>query len=122
LLDPIFEYKSTRSFAKDPEAKGISITGGYIYRGKALPQLQGQYVFADWSRYWVKGDGVIYVASASSGGKDWKIETPVVKSHTKGIGAYITAFGEDDQGELYVMTNDSNSLVGTTGKVYKIVP
>ena len=35
--------------------------------------------------------------------------------------AYITGFGEDSEGELYVMTNASNGLVGKTRKVYKIV-
>jgi hypothetical protein len=120
LLDPIFEYKSFRSFPKDPEGKGISITGGYIYRGKAIPHLQGKYVFADWSRHWVKGDGVIYVASPSADGKTWTIDTPTITSHEKGIGAYITAFGEDEEGELYIMTNDSNALIGKSGKVYRL--
>ena len=34
----------------DPEAYGVTITGGYVYRGKAFPALVGKYVFADWSR------------------------------------------------------------------------
>ena len=38
-----------------------------------------------------------------------------------GIGAYITAFGEDESGELYVLTNGRNSLSGKTGKVFKLV-
>src|SRR5215211_2393926 len=59
LIDPILAYKSFRSFPKDPEATGISITGGYVYRGKALPELQGKYVFADWSRNWAVADGVL---------------------------------------------------------------
>ncbi|HEY0552141.1 MAG TPA: PQQ-dependent sugar dehydrogenase, partial [Verrucomicrobiae bacterium] len=39
LIDPILAYKNGRKWGKDPEVKGISITGGYVYRGKALPQL-----------------------------------------------------------------------------------
>lgn len=122
LLDPILEYKSFRSFPNDPDGKGISITGGYVYRGKALPQLEGKYLFADWSRNWVKADGVFYLASRPASGGKWSLEEIKPASHPNGINAYITAFGEDAQGELYVMTNDSNGLVGKTGKVYKIVP
>lgn len=121
LIDPIFEYKSFRSFPKDPEGKGISITGGYVYRGKTLPQFEGKYLFADWSRNWVKADGVFYVASRQGDGK-WTLEEAKPASHPNGLNAYITSFGEDSQGELYVMTNDSNGLVGKTGKVYKLVP
>ena len=38
------------------------------------------------------------------------------------LGAYITAFGQDERGELYVLTNGANSLVPGKGKVWKIVP
>ncbi|MGV3772194.1 MAG: PQQ-dependent sugar dehydrogenase [Verrucomicrobiales bacterium] len=122
LLDPIFEYKNFRAFPKDPEAKGISITGGYIYRGKALANLQGNYIFADWSKQWVKGDGVIYSASRSEQGKTWKIQPVELGSHPKGLGGYVVSFGEDADGELYVLTNGANGLIGKNGKVHKLVP
>jgi len=31
-------------------------------------------------------------------------------------------FGQDDEGELYVLTNGRNMITGNTGKVYKLVP
>src|ERR1051325_7556690 len=42
LLDPALEYKNINGHLRDPQALGISITGGYVYRGKALPQLAGK--------------------------------------------------------------------------------
>jgi glucose/arabinose dehydrogenase len=122
LIDPILAYKNFRKFTKDPEAMGISITGGYVYRGKALPELVGKYVFADWSRNWAKADGVLYVATKSEEGK-WTMAPLDLASQAAGaIGQYILAFGEDADGELYVLTNSSNTLRGTNGKVWKLVP
>jgi len=120
LLDPILAYKNFKGFARDPEATGISVTGGYVYRGKAVPGLEGKYVFADWSRNWAKADGVMLVASRN--GEKWSWQPLEVEGQTKGsVGAYVTAFGEDNSGELYVLTNGRNMVTGTTGKVYKIV-
>ncbi|MDX1953582.1 MAG: PQQ-dependent sugar dehydrogenase [Verrucomicrobiota bacterium] len=121
FVDPVFEYKSFRSFPKDPDALGISITSGYMYRGKAIPELRGKYIFADWSRHWVKPDGMIYVATPSDGKTPWKIEKLSLASHEKGLNLYVTAFGQDQDGELYVLTSGSNGLVGTKGIVFKLV-
>jgi glucose/arabinose dehydrogenase len=122
LIDPVLAYKNFRKFTKDPEAKGISITGGYVYRGKALPQLAGKYVFADWSRNFVIPDGVIYVASKGADGK-WTMEALDLATQPGGaIKKFIIALGEDADGELYVLTNTSSTLKGTNGKVWKLVP
>ena len=105
----------------DQEAKGISITGGYVYRGKALPGWDGKYIFADWSRLWIKPAGVLFAASKGEDGK-WTMQDITPATHADGTGFYIVAFGRDDDGEIYVLTNNSNGLVGKTGKAYKIVP
>ncbi len=120
LIDPILAYKNFKRFPKDPESKGISITGGYVYRGKGLSPLVGKYVFADWSRAWVNPDGVLYAASPDGASGKWTLETLDVPGGK--LGAYVLAFGQDADGELYVLTNGSNSLKGKTGKVLKLVP
>ena len=122
LIDPILAYKNLGKFRKDPDAKGISITGGYVYRGKAFPQLVSKYVFGDWSRNFVLPDGVLYIASKGTDGK-WTMEALDVASHPGGaLKQFIVAFGEDADGELYVLTNTSSALKGTNGKVWKLVP
>lgn len=121
LLDPILQYKHT-GLKKDPEALGISITGGYVYRGKALPELVGQYVFGDWSRNWGLPQGTLIVARRpDSGTGRWTLSTLDVAEPEKFAG-YITGFGQDNDGELYVLTNGSNGLTPGKGRVWKLVP
>jgi len=124
LVDPIFEYKNFKAFPKDPEARGVSVVGGFVYRGKALPRLEGRYVFADWSRNFVLPDGVVYVATRPGDGQGkWKIEPLPLDKHLDGrVGAFIVSMGQDAEGELYVLTNGSNSLIGKNGKIYKLAP
>jgi hypothetical protein len=116
LIEPILVYKNFKRFMKDPEAKGISVTGGYLYRGKAMPSLVGKYVFGDWSRAWVNPDGVLFAASRGADRK-WTMEMLLAN-----VGGYVVAFGEDDDGEVYVLTTANNVLKGKTGKVFKLVP
>ena len=122
LLDPAFEYKSFRSFPRDPYALGISITGGYVYRGSAIKELQGKYVFADWSRNMGVADGVLYAATRVGKGASWAVEKLSPASHQGRIPMFFPAFGEDTSGELYVMSNDTSQLINKSGKVWKIVP
>ncbi len=131
FLDPMLAYKNFGRFQRDPESRGISVTGGYVYRGKALPQLEGKYVFGDWSRNFVLPDGVLYVASrpASSVSQQWTLEPLEIVGKKDGrVGAFVWAFGEDDEGELYLMANSNNMVLGQNGqpgkngKVWKLVP
>jgi glucose/arabinose dehydrogenase len=123
LIEPIAAYKNANGFRNDPEALGTSITGGYVYRGKALPQLNGQYIFADWSRNFVVAMGTVLVAKPpGSGNGKWTIEPLDLATHPKGaLKAFAVALGEDADGELYIMTNASNGLRGKTGKIHKLV-
>jgi len=121
LVEPILQYKHTGP-KKDPEALGISITGGFIYRGKHFPELVGQYVFGDWSRNWALPQGVLLTAKRPAGGTGrWSIESIEVVSPEKFAG-YITAFGQDNEGELYLLTNGSNGLTPGKGQVWKLAP
>jgi glucose/arabinose dehydrogenase len=80
-----------------------SITGGYVYRGSAVPALAGQYIFADYCAGFVRS--FRYDGRAISAVTDW----------SKQIGdvGRITSFGEDGAGELYI-TSES-------GRIFKIV-
>lgn len=126
LVAPIIAYKNFNGFRNDPEALGISVTGGFVYRGSAIPELQGQYVFGDWSRNWGRPEGVLFRAlllPKEQEGQTWTLEPLELASHPEGhMGAYVTAFGEDEEGELYVLTNGGNTPTGRTGRVWKLVP
>ena len=76
----------------------------------------------NWPASWAKADGVVYVATKSSDGKWTMAPVDLAEKPAGAVGQYIIAFGEDADGELYVLTNSSNSLRGTNGKVWKLVP
>jgi putative heme-binding domain-containing protein len=80
-----------------PHTLGSSVTGGYVYRGQKFPELQGAYVFGDWEtrRLW---------AARFEGGRLKEmpeITRPAVR---------ISAFGEDNQGELYILDHDAGII------------
>jgi glucose/arabinose dehydrogenase len=125
FLDPVLEYKNLNGFPQDPESRGISVTGGFVYRGRALPHLDGRYVFADWSRQWAVPDGHLFVANSPQepGSSSWTLEPLPLASHPDHkLGAYVVGFGEDATGELYVLTTQRAGLVDRTGVVWKLVP
>jgi glucose/arabinose dehydrogenase len=126
FVDPVLTYKTLRGRGTDPEAYGVTVTGGYVYRGKTLPALVGKYIFADWSRSMAIPDGTLLVAtipSQGSGNARWTVQPLALKEFPNGrIKSFIWALGEDDDGELYVLANGINSAFGTRGKVFKLVP
>ncbi len=124
FVDPVFVYKTLRGRGTDPESYGVTITGGYVYRGKALPELVGKYIFADWSRSMAIADGTLLVATIP---KDtatrWEVQPLALKDFPNGrIKSFVWALGEDDEGELYVLANGINSVANPRGKIFKLVP
>ncbi len=72
---------------------GCSVTGGHVYRGSAIPQLAGAYVFGDYCA------GRLWRLDVSGNGADSRAELgPSVTPAT------LVSFGEDAAGELYVLT------------------
>src|ERR1051325_8651034 len=125
FVDPVFVYKTLRGRGTDPQSYGVTITGGYVYRGKAIPALVGKYIFADWSRSMGIADGTLLVATIPGPGPGvrWTVQPLAVKQFPTGrIKSFIWALGEDADGELYVLSNGINSALGTRGKVFKLVP
>jgi glucose/arabinose dehydrogenase len=91
LVMPIAEYDHTQ---------GCSITGGYVYRGAAFPQLQGLYFYGDYC------SGRLWALSQPSPGR-WE------QHQLLGSGSRISSFGEDHAGELY--------LTDLNGGLYQVV-
>lgn len=70
---------------------GYSITGGYMYRGTRFPRMQGRYFFTDF------GTGNLWSLRLVNG--TWMRKTEVASA-----GQGLASFGEDEQGELYVIS------------------
>jgi glucose/arabinose dehydrogenase len=117
LTDPIFEYRNARH-----DGIGIAIVGGYVYRGEALNELRGNYIFADWSRGFDPGDGSLFSASETDDGWDINELEITTGSGDGRLGRYILAIGEDADGELYLLTTGMPGPAGNTGEIYRIVP
>ena len=119
LVDPILVYENVAAFPQT--GKGKSVTGGYVYRGKALPQLTGKYIFADWSKHFALPQGVLFAATKGADSK-WTLAQLEPESHSgPSIGAFVWAFGEDKDGELYLLTNQTGALGNKSGKIWKLV-
>jgi glucose/arabinose dehydrogenase len=90
LIDPVAEYSHDW---------GVSVIGGYVYRGQSLPEWQGVYLYGDYAsgNIWgliPKGDGA------------WQNALLFETSFT------ITSFGEDEAGEIY--------LTDYNGSIYRL--
>jgi glucose/arabinose dehydrogenase len=84
LIDPIWEYHHD---------VGKSLTGGAVYRGRRLPELEGCYLYGDYvsARIW---------ALRYDEGK----KRVVANRRVRDPNVPILSFGEDEQGEVYLMT------------------
>ncbi len=126
FVDPILVYKTSRRMGDQDGEFGVSITGGYIYRGKEIPALYGKYIFADWSKSMALGNGILLMADPASGthvGARWIAQRLPFKGSPNGrVRGFIWSLGEDAAGEIYVMTNGANLVSGSRGKVFKLAP
>lgn len=80
--------------------QGCSVTGGYVYRGEALPELNGVYFYGDYC------NGHVFVAYIDEDG-EWQSELFMETNFV------ISSFGEGENGELY--------LVDYKGGIYELV-
>jgi glucose/arabinose dehydrogenase len=116
LIDPIIEYPQARL-----GGPGVAVVGGHVYRGSALPQFRGRYVFGDWSRSFGQPNGSLFVAKSRKRGL-WEMqELRVATSPTGRLNARLLGFGQDAAGELYALTTNNTGPTGTTGRVLKLV-
>jgi len=92
---------------------GVSICGGYVYRGKMFPSLHGLYLFGDWS------GKMFYLQKEKNRGWKRGVVLPDGKK-TNDVGAKINSMGEDEDGEIYVITQHLFGPKSPTGAVYKI--
>ena len=120
LLMPVIETRNAGYFE---DGAGVAIVGGYVCRGPTLPRLVGHYLFGVYSRSMEDGHqpGRIYVATRE--GDDWPYEELTLTNRPDGeLDHLLLSFGQDREGEVYVLVADNPGPVGTTGRVYRLVP
>ena len=94
---PVIEYT---------HSEGCSITGGFVYRGRDLPELSGVYFYADYCTSLLRS--FRYRDGRATEPTDWR---PILDPD--GDLSRVTSFGEDTQGELYIASQD--------GAIFKLV-
>ncbi len=112
-IKPIHFYPNNANIFKvllgwgEEDAFGCSVTGGYVYRGNDIPDIQGYYLFADYctGRIWMFKYEDNEVNNLSE-------ITDIINLEDNKKTIYISSFGEDSNGELYII--DYN------GSIYKI--
>jgi uncharacterized repeat protein (TIGR03806 family) len=93
LTDPVVEH---------PRSEAQSITGGYVYRGSAMPSLVGTYIYGDYAT------GNIWALLYDANNK------PIPKVIAKVTGGTLVSFGQSNDGEIYT--------VQISGVISKLVP
>ncbi len=111
MIDPVVEYPQRRGKGRSRELVGMSITGGFVYRGETQQRLVGVYLYGD------------YVT-----GRVWALRyrDGRVTEHREVFDApnnlYISSFGEDAAGEVYVCGFDNpDGRPRGTGRIYRVV-
>ncbi len=98
--DPSLYQPPAYTYDKVPPHRAI--TGGYVYRGEAIPELDGVYLFSDFASGLIWGLDAAAVAAG--------VDVPAHQLLAAPSG--LVSFGQDDDGELYVVSLD--------GSVYRL--
>ncbi len=109
LIDPLAEYDHN---------SGSAIVGGFVYHGSSIPALSGDYIFGDFSNGPFSGpaNGRLFYSDLTTG----QINEFVLGTADAPLGRWLKGFGQDADGEIYVMTSAALGPTGTTGQVFEI--
>ena len=111
LLDPFAEYDHT---------DGISVIGGFVYRGSMFPELVGKYIFGDFSTSFGSPSGRLFYIDMN--GDPSQIFELQIGPANMPLGLFVKGFGEDSNGEIYLLASTSLGPIGASGRVLHITP
>ncbi|GMU32329.1 MAG: PQQ-dependent sugar dehydrogenase [Planctomycetia bacterium] len=111
LLDPIAEYDHT---------DGISVIGGFVYRGSLFPELVGKYIFGDFSTSFATPAGRLFYIDIE--GDPSQIFEFINGPMDLPLGLFVKGFGEDANGEIYLLASTLLGPIGTGGQVLHVTP
>ena len=102
----------TQPIAAYGHSVGISITGGLVYRGQDYPAMAGKYIFADWAFK------IFYLEKQN---QKWIMKACRFEGKKDNVFPFrINSFGQDEDGELYVVTQQEVGAISPTGVIYKL--
>ncbi len=112
LLDPIVDYSHAEG--------GISVIGGYVYRGSRSPSLVGRYVFGDFSASFGRPSGRLYFLDGSDA-SGFAIKEFTIGRQDAPYGLFLKGFGEGEDREVYALGSIALAPTGNTGLVERLV-
>ncbi|MBS0660703.1 MAG: PQQ-dependent sugar dehydrogenase [Verrucomicrobia bacterium] len=131
LIDPIATYAHPGVVTNPvlPQL-GLSVTGGFVYRGAAIPALQGKYIFGDYGSTAGASDGRIMGLEETAPGSGVFTLTQAVPLYGQAnpvVGQRILCLGEDEAGEIYIGMKTNAGVLALdgglpAGGIYKVVP
>ncbi len=107
LIDPVLQYDHD---------EGISIIGGFVARGAGIPELEGKYVFGDFSTGFGSPDGRLFIGDLDTG----LIQELLIGPEGSALDLYVKGFGRDEVGNLYLLASDILGPSGTSGRVFRL--
>jgi glucose/arabinose dehydrogenase/plastocyanin len=116
LVDPIIEYLN----GNEEGGLGLVVVNGYLYRGAEVAPLQGNFIFGDWSRSFTMPQARLFMAEPQEEGL-WPITELIVTGEQEGFEKFLLGFGEDHNGEIYVLTSEMSGPSGETGQIFRIM-
>ena len=127
--DPGVPVGLVEPFAQYDHSEGISVIGGFVYRGGRIAALRGRYVFGDYARRFGGNNGRLMHTAARLGEDNDRARrnaapAALVEFKLDGqaaVGMSVLGFGEDARGELYLLANATGVPSGQTGVVLKLV-
>lgn len=112
ITDPNFAWPIlVRSH--DPPDNAIAIIGGYVYRGDAVPELYGRYLFGDWV-----SKEIFSFVNENGTAVDLQDHTSDLDAEGALNGSNMTSFAVDNEGEMYIIGLDN----GTVFKIKATLP
>jgi glucose/arabinose dehydrogenase len=113
LVDPIAEYDH-RDGAKAANSR-VAIVGGYVYRGASIAALKGRYLFGDYSAdIGAAAAGHMFVLDEN------RQVTELIATNLKPLSRAVLGWVQDHKGEIYVLTNGTGAVKGSSGAVMKL--
>jgi glucose/arabinose dehydrogenase len=113
LTDPVIEFANSRT---SPTGLGNASIGGYQYNGSAVEGLMGKYLFGVLSQDPTGMNGAIFAARMT--GDTWDYEKLEISNMSNNeLSMFLLGFGQDNDGEVYVLTSSGTA---NSGKVFKI--
>ncbi|GAB5570475.1 hedgehog-interacting protein [Prionailurus iriomotensis] len=111
------DYESEPSLLEFKPFSNGPLVGGFVYRGCQSERLYGSYVFGD-------RNGNFLTLQQSPVSKQWQ-EKPLCLGNSGSCRGYfsghILGFGEDELGEVYILSSSKSMTQTHNGKLYKIV-